>query len=185
MRTRKIMRHGLVWLLAAAFLLGMLSHMAASAVLVGDDPADSSERRRLQYKNAAPDSDVPVPMNGYGRYDDLELTEEDRELLARIVYLEARGECFEGQVAVCEVVLNRLLSDAFPDRVAEVLYQPGQFSPADRLSTTIPGEEQYRAVAEAIDSSETVLAENVVYFAQSPQNARVYAVIGCHWFCEV
>lgn len=49
------------------------------------------------------------------RYTGITLSEDDVDLLARIIWLEARGECFEGQQAVAEVVLNRLMSDAFPD----------------------------------------------------------------------
>jgi len=83
------------------------------------------------------------------------------------------------------VVLNRVLSDAFPDSVEAVLYAPGQFSPAHLLANTTPGDTQYRAVDEAMDGRETILPENVVYFAMSPQNSRLAAHIGCHYFCEL
>ena len=184
MKKRKILRYGLVWFLMAALLLGMFSHLTSGAVFF-PPPDDTPELGRLQYENAAPNSDVFAPRDAFDRYAELSLTEEDRELLARIVYLEARGECFEGQVAVCEVVLNRVLCDAFPDSVEAVLYAPGQFSPAHLLPHTTPGEEQYRAVDEAIDGRETILSENTVYFAMSPQNSRLAAVIGCHYFCEL
>ena len=189
MKRNQILRHGLVWFLAAALLLGLFSHLAgASAVSFSPtpEPETTPSFGRLQYENAAPGCDTFAPRDGSsGRYDTLSLSDTDREYLARIVYLEARGECFDGQVAVCEVVLNRLLCDAFPDTVTDVLYQPGQFSPAHLLSSTTPGEEQYRAVAEAIDGRSVLLSENVVYFAMAPQNARIAAVIGCHYFCEL
>ncbi|MBE6935282.1 MAG: cell wall hydrolase [Ruminococcaceae bacterium] len=184
MNKQKILRHGLVWTLLAALFLGMFSHLTAGAVFF-PPPVDAPELGRLQYENAAPNSDVFAPRDGSDRYAALSLTENDRELLARIVYLEARGECFEGQVAVCEVVLNRVLSDAFPDSVEAVLYAPGQFSPAHLLANTTPGDTQYRAVDEAMDGRETILPENVVYFAMSPQNSRLAAHIGCHYFCEL
>lgn len=187
MRKRMILRHGLLWFLTAAFILGMFSHLAANAVYFPPSPdTDIPDLGRLQYENAAPNSDVFAPRDGSsGRYDTLILTEEDRELLARIVYLEARGECFEGQVAVCEVVLNRILCEMFPDTVKDVLYAPGQFSPAASLPYTTPGEEQYRAVEEAIDGRDVLLDENVVYFAMAPQNPRIATVIGCHFFCNL
>jgi N-acetylmuramoyl-L-alanine amidase len=56
---------------------------------------------------------------------DINFMREDIELLARIIYAEARGESFEGQVAVGAVVLNRLESPHFPKTIREVVYQPG------------------------------------------------------------
>lgn len=51
----------------------------------------------------------------------------DRYLIAKMIYAEARGESFEGQVAVGAVILNRIKSGIFPDTVAGVIYQPDAF----------------------------------------------------------
>lgn len=51
----------------------------------------------------------------------------DLYLLARVVYGEARGEPYKGQVAVAAVVLNRVRSSSFPNTVAGVVYQSGAF----------------------------------------------------------
>lgn len=51
------------------------------------------------------------------------------ELLAAIIYAEARGECFTGQVAVGAVVLNRVNDTRFPNTVCDVIHQPRQFCP--------------------------------------------------------
>ena len=48
-------------------------------------------------------------------------------LLARVVSGEARGETYEGQVAVAAVILNRVRHTSFPNSVAGVVYQPGAF----------------------------------------------------------
>lgn len=53
--------------------------------------------------------------------------ESELSLLARLVSGEARGEPYIGQVAVAAVVLNRVRSDAFPDTVSGVIFQPGAF----------------------------------------------------------
>ena len=53
----------------------------------------------------------------------------DRYRLAILIYCEAGGEPYEGQVAVGAVVINRVLSGAFPNTVEEVIRQPYQFSP--------------------------------------------------------
>ena len=120
-----------------------------------------------------------------GRYDALELSDADLTLLAQIVYLEARGEPYEGQVAVAEVVLNRVLSDAFPDTVSEVIYQRGQFTPAARAASTMPGETQIAAAADAADGLDCVTDADVVYFSGAPCNDAVFAEIGGHWFCRI
>ncbi len=53
--------------------------------------------------------------------------ESELSLLARLVNGEARGEPYIGQVAVAAVVLNRVRSDAFPDTISGVIFQPGAF----------------------------------------------------------
>ena len=56
-------------------------------------------------------------------------TQEELDLLARLIYFEARGECYEGQVAVGAVVMNRLETSGFPNTIHDVIYQKKQFSP--------------------------------------------------------
>ena len=73
------------------------------------------------------------------------------DLLARIIWLEARGEPFEGQVAVGAVVLNRVASPDFPGSVAEVLAQPGQFAfSMAEIAAATPGPMAYEAAARAL-----------------------------------
>ncbi len=50
------------------------------------------------------------------------------QLLARAVNGEARGEIYEGQVAVAAVILNRVNHPSFPNTIAGVIYQPGAFT---------------------------------------------------------
>lgn len=52
----------------------------------------------------------------------------DTALLARLIYAEARGETYTGQVAVGAVVLNRVRSSSFPNTVSGVIYQPYAFT---------------------------------------------------------
>lgn len=119
-----------------------------------------------------------------GRYDALAIGPEEKDLIARLVFLEARGESLEGQQAVAEVVLNRVLSDRFPDTVAEVIYQEGQFSPAGMLDSVEAGEMQILAVEQALEG-ENILPLDVVYFSTFPQNDRVWGAIGGHVFCYI
>lgn len=54
-------------------------------------------------------------------------TQEEIELIAKVVYAEARGECDEGQRAVVQVVMNRVHSSSYPNTIIEVVRQKGQF----------------------------------------------------------
>lgn len=54
----------------------------------------------------------------------------DKELLAALIFCEAGNQPYEGQVAVGAVVMNRVKSGAYPNTISEVVYQPGQFTPA-------------------------------------------------------
>ena len=115
------------------------------------------------------------------------LTDEERELIAAIVWLEARGECADGQQAVVEVILNRVAIAGFPDSVESVIRQTKptlQFSVLPYIHTATPTETQYAAIDAAL-YGEQVLPENVVYFSGAAQNGRVWGTIGAHVFCEI
>ncbi|QFT89183.1 Spore cortex-lytic enzyme precursor [Bacillus sp. THAF10] len=85
-----------------------------------------------------------------------QVANEEKELLARLVHAEAKGEPYEGKVAVATVVLNRVDSDIFPDSIKEVIYEtsPGgiyQFSPVGNGEIDKPAnEEALKAAEEAI-----------------------------------
>ena len=55
-------------------------------------------------------------------------SQADMQLLARAVNGEARGEIYEGQVAVAAVILNRVDHPSFPNSISGVIYQSGAFS---------------------------------------------------------
>lgn len=54
----------------------------------------------------------------------------DQALLAAIIFCEAGNQPYEGQVAVGAVIMNRVRSTVYPNSIAEVIYQAGQFGPA-------------------------------------------------------
>lgn len=110
-----------------------------------------------------------------------EITAEERELLARVVYAEANTETLEGQIAVAQVVLNRVRSESFPDTVSEVIYQERQFSTAPILGSVTPNETNYEAVDAAFETE--VVPYDVLYFSRGAENDRVWGRIGAHVFC--
>ena len=116
------------------------------------------------------------------RYPDLELTQDDIELLARMVWVEAQGEPEEGQQAVAEVVLNRLAADNFQDTLKGVIYAEGQFHSTAFLEDAEPTQTQYEAVEQALNGP-YVLPKDVVFFATYAVNKNVWGKIGGHTFC--
>lgn len=86
-----------------------------------------------------------------GKTPKVKASKDELDLLARVIYAEARGEDFEGQVAVGAVVLNRLESSDFPKTIHDVIYQPGAFTAViDKQIHLSPDEEAYRAAEKAL-----------------------------------
>lgn len=118
------------------------------------------------------------------RWQGIDITPEDIELLARLAWREARGEGLLGMRLVIEVVFNRVLSDKFPNTIYDVLYQPGQFAPSGgalELSDITPGEDQYEAVRLAITET-PILEPDVVFFATTPLYGEIFLHVGGHYF---
>ncbi|MCL6603027.1 MAG: spore cortex-lytic enzyme [Paenibacillus sp.] len=79
------------------------------------------------------------------------LSENDLKIMANAVYGEARGEPFEGQVAVAAVILNRVKSPNFPKTPSGVIFQPGAFTAvADGQIYLEPNEQARKAVQQAL-----------------------------------
>ncbi len=111
--------------------------------------------------------------------------ESDRKLLANLIYCEAGGEPYEGQVAVGAVVINRLLSAKFPNTIVGVIYQNRQFSPvaSGRLELALAQdkatEKCYRAADEAMSGVTNV--GNCLFF-RTPIEGLTGISIGGHIF---
>lgn len=116
---------------------------------------------------------------------DVTFEEGDRKLLANLIYCEAGGEPYEGQVAVGSVVINRVLSSVYPDSVTGVIYQKSQFSPvaSGRLAAALASDKAtascYRAADEAMSGYTNV--GNCVYF-RTPIPGLTGIQIGGHIF---
>lgn len=121
-------------------------------------------------------------LRGETRYPDIQLTYEERQLLARVIWVEAQGECAEGQQAVAEVVLNRMASPRFGNTLKGVIYGEGQFRSVPYLDTAEPYQAQYDAIENALYGP-YILPEDVVYFATFYTNDNVWGKIGGHIFC--
>lgn len=111
--------------------------------------------------------------------------EGDRYLLANLIYCEAGGEPYEGQVAVGAVVINRVLSSKFPDTMVGVIYQKKQFAPvaSGRLELALAANKAtadcYRAADEAMAGVTNV--GNCLFF-RTPIDGLEGIRIGGHIF---
>ena len=111
------------------------------------------------------------------------------DLLARLISAEARGEPYEGQVAVGAVVLNRVNHPSFPSSIAEVIYQPGAFSCLDDGQFDEPvAESAYRAAQDAMNGWDPTYGA-IYYFNPVTATSKwiwsrpLIVNIGKHRFC--
>ena len=114
----------------------------------------------------------------------------DVNLLARLIYGEARGESYEGQVAVGAVVLNRVKSSSFPNTLAGVIYQSGAFDAvSDGQINLTPDSTAIKAAQDAINGWDPSYGA-IYYFNPSTATnkwiwSRTHTVtIGKHRFCK-
>ena len=112
----------------------------------------------------------------------VELTWDEQQLLAKLIWLEARGESKEGQQAVAEVALNRLVSGEYGDTLSEVIYGEGQFRTTPFLDDAEAWQAQYEAIDAALEGP-SILPMDVMHFATYAENDRVWGKIGGHIFC--
>lgn len=117
-------------------------------------------------------------------------SQNDIQLMANAVYGEARGEPYEGQVAVAAVILNRVKSPTFPNTAAGVIFEPRAFTAvADGQIWLTPNDTARRAVLDAINGWDP--SGNAEYYfnpdtATSPWiwTRPQIKKIGKHIFCK-
>ena len=116
---------------------------------------------------------------------EVQFEESDRYLLANLIYCEAGGEPYAGQLAVGAVVINRVLSSVYPNTVTGVIYQKYQFSPvgSGRLAIAMS---QNKATASCYKAADEAMAGqtnvgNCVYF-RTPIPGLTGIQIGGHIF---
>ena len=114
----------------------------------------------------------------------------DLNLLAHLVYAEARGESYTGQVAVASVVLNRVKNSSFPSTVAGVIYQRGAFSVvADGQINLTPNQTAISAAKDAINGWDPTYGAIYYFNPNTATSSWIWSrpltvVIGNHRFCR-
>lgn len=112
------------------------------------------------------------------------------DLLSKLIYAEARGEPYKGQVAVGAVVLNRVSNSSFPNTVAGVIYQSGAFSVvSDGQINLIPNDTARKAAQDAINGWDPT-SGCIYYFNPDTATSKwiwsrpQVITIGKHIFCK-
>lgn len=180
---------------------GLINQTSSSIARYGDQISEA-EQRALEYeaeikkkeedleylrqKLAQEIAMSQAAANGAWRdISEVSFAENDRYLLANLIYCEAGGEPYEGKVAVGSVVINRVLSGEFPDTVVGVIYQSRQFSPVGSgrldlaLATGMANDDCYRAADAAMSGITNV--GNCVFF-RTPIEGLSGINIGGHVF---
>jgi len=111
-------------------------------------------------------------------------------LLSRLVYGEARGEPYSGQVAVAAVVLNRVESASFPNTIAGVIYQAGAFDVvSDGQINLTPNSTAIKAAQDAINGWDPSYGAIYYFNPNTATNKWIWSrpmtvTIGKHRFCK-
>ena len=141
----------------------------------------------LNLDNIRPISIKSVKQN---KKEVINITNEDLLLLSKLVTGEARGESYEGQVAVAAVVINRVKDARFPNSIKDVIYQKNAFSVVNDGSINMqPTESAYNAAIEALYGKDPT---NKAVFFWNPDIATCkwiktlnpYLKIGNHVFAK-
>ena len=111
-------------------------------------------------------------------------------LLARIIYGEARGEPYTGQVAVGAVVMNRVKSSSFPNTISGVIYQSGAFDAVrDGQINLTPDSTAKKAAQDALNGWDPTYGAIYYFNPATATNKWIWSrpmtvTIGRHRFCK-
>ena len=114
----------------------------------------------------------------------------DLNLLARLIYGEARGESYTGQVAVGAVVLNRVKSSSFPNTISGVIYQSGAFDAVkDGQINLTPNSTAKKAAQDALNGWDPSYGAIYYFNPATATNKWIWSrpvtvTIGNHRFCK-
>lgn len=110
----------------------------------------------------------------------LQYSESDLMLLAKVIYAEAGSDLLSDEWKMCvgEVVLNRVASPEFPNTITDVVYQPGQYHGARSgyIASLIPSERCIN-VAKRLLNGERMMEPSVVFQANFKQGSGVYKAL--------
>lgn len=129
-------------------------------------------------------------LSGGSTANNTSYSDADVQLLGKVISAEARGESYEGQVAVGAVILNRVAHSSFPDSISGVVYQNGAFSCVNDSNWYQPiSDTSKKAAIDALNGWDPS-GGAIYYFNPKKTNDKfmhsrpVITVIGSHKFCK-
>lgn len=129
-----------------------------------------------------------ISVSGSGAGSSSKYNNNDRYLLAKVIYAEARGESYTGQVAIAAVVLNRVEDSRFPNTVAGVIYQPWAFTAVNDGQINLePNQKAYQAADDALNGWDPTYGSVYYYNPQTATSKWIFTTtyvtqIGKHIF---
>jgi len=116
---------------------------------------------------------------------------EEMEILASIINAEARGESYEGKVAVGAVIINRVYHPSFPNSIKGVVFQSGQFTPVENgMINLSPNNDAFKAAYDAVSGMDPSQGSLYFYNPAKSRNPDFFAgrtkvvTIGNHVFLK-
>lgn len=152
----------------------------AEPLKINDEP-EVSEYIKVKKSEKEPEKKTETPKEK--KEQEKIYSDEDLEVMAHVIMGEADGCSWEMMEGVGSVVLNRKASKLYPDTIAEVVFQNGQYACTwDGNYDKIPSEQAIE-VAKYLLENGSQLPENVIYQAEFKQGSDVYKKIDDTYFC--
>lgn len=140
------------------------------------------------YSNAS-DTDTNLIRKNVG--ETIELTEDERYWLEKLVEAESADEPYDGKLAVANIIVNRLKSNSFPNNINDVITAPRQFQPFENgaIYERVASQDSISAINEVFDNGIRVIPNDVFYFMSDnisdnwiDNTRQFYKKIGSHLF---
>lgn len=164
-----------VILIISAITIGFFMGMAYYGYNNSLDTADIFSQTVL-----AAESEVVQPATVEPVTYKYNITPEEREMLARLVYLEGNVESLDCQKGIASVVINRLNSGYWGNTLRSVIYAKNQFTPARRIPYVTPNARNYEAVDHVLTQGVT-LPPYVLYFRANHHHRWS----GYRWYIQI
>lgn len=158
------------------------TYYCISTCALAQDAMETLEQETLQLMASPAGSVWGGMIKVYAGETPLLITEEDKEILLRIVEAEATCEDVMGRMLVANVIMNRVLSKGFPDSIAEVVFQNNgvtyQFSPIkDGRYWTVEVSEETKEAVDRVLAGEDYSQGALFFVARSMANKKAMS-----WF---
>ena len=159
-----------------------VEHFGSVTIYVVENPLieeTKDDKEPENYEEIIPDEELPPEEEFVSFYT---YTEEELDLLSRLIYSEGGTESYETKLKIGSVVMNRVSDPDFPDTIREVIYQKNQFSvTTHKIDGVImidrpADEESKRAAKEVLDYGSILPPDVQVFYAKYISNVKNWVI---------